>query len=151
MRGEVKTGKWWIKQSERKKKTRGIGPDLQKSSHRHSYVDHMDGFNPVTVRLMSRVLACPQQAQTFLVSARDNCHHFVLKMDDKAKRTPTAPPPSSTAIKNMNIVIGFSYSPCTWRKFVTHLFVVRPQALLQLAGCAAGTAAVPSTKTRASG
>lgn len=54
-----------------------------------SHVEHMDGFNPVMVSLMSRALGCPRLAQNFVP---DESHRFAMMMDDKVKRTPHFPP-----------------------------------------------------------
>lgn len=85
MKEKVKTGKGRIKQSERKWGKKGDGGvggrGGSAKTFPQTYVEHMhmDGFNPVMVRLMS---------QTFLFSVRDKLYRFVLMMDDRAKRTP---------------------------------------------------------------
>lgn len=111
-RKRVNKAKW--KEVEKKKRGGGSAKTFPQTE---SYVEHMDGFNPVMVRLMSRPHACPQLAQTFLLSVRDNRHRFVLMMDDRAKRTPNRPPPNR--INNLNVVIGISYSLRMWRVFLT--------------------------------
>lgn len=146
-RKRVNKAKW----KEVKKKTgAGGGGSAKTFPQTESYVEHMDGFNPVMVRLMSRPLACLQLAQTFLFSVRDNRHRFVLMMDDRAKRTPNHPLPPQPH-KQLEC--------CYWNRLLTP-YVARvsdwsdvsfPQALLRSAGCAAGTAAAPSTRTRAWG
>lgn len=95
-------------------KNEGNWSDLpKKSSHRQSYVEHMDGFNPVTVRLMSCTASSDfplfRLRQTSSVCSDDG------RKSEKEAHHPTLPlPPTSLSSSTASTT---SYSPCTCCKF----------------------------------